>query len=136
MLRLFTPEEGVVLKKAMLELDTNTRDRVAAQLDVQQQDQQSRTPTYMPALLVNLSNNPQLGGSKEERLFKAMTVGLPFIARVLEKHKELLANGEMDPNIPLNFNEMAGVAKRSPQLLSKEFYIDKEGSVHLIQGFL
>ncbi len=37
----------------------------------------------------------------------------------------------MDPNIPLNFNKMAGVAKNSPSLLSKEFSIDKEGNVHL-----
>ncbi|HSX03233.1 MAG TPA: hypothetical protein VLG76_00725 [Rhabdochlamydiaceae bacterium] len=133
MLRLFTVQEGVVLKKAMLELDSNVQSRIAAQLDVQEQDQPGRTPTYMPAVLVNLSNNPQLGGSKEERLSKAIIAGLPFITRVLEKHKELLANGEIDPNIPLNFNNMAGVAKTSPQLLSQEFRIDKEGIVHLAE---
>ncbi|HEX2580322.1 MAG TPA: hypothetical protein VHK67_07990 [Rhabdochlamydiaceae bacterium] len=131
MLRLFTEEEGATLKKAMLELDPDVRARIAAQLDVQKQDQPSRTPTYMPAVLVNLSNNSQLGESKEERLSKAITIGLPFITRVLEKHKEMSANHEIDPNIPLNFNKMAGVAKTSPQLLSKGFYIDKEGNVHL-----
>lgn len=131
MLRLFTPEEGAVLRKAMLELSPTIRDRIAAQLDVQQQDQPGRTPTYMPAVLVNLSNNPQLGASKEERLSKAVTIGLPFIARVLERHKELLVTKEIDPNTPLNFNKMAGVAKTSPDLLCKEFYIDKEGGVHL-----
>jgi hypothetical protein len=131
MLRLFTQEEGDILKKAMLELDADIRNRIAAQLDVQRQDQPRRTPTYMPTVLVGLSNNPQLGASKEERLSKAITVGLPFITRVLEKHKELLANHEIDSNIPLNFNEMAGIAKTSPNLLSEEFYIDKEGNVHL-----
>jgi hypothetical protein len=84
----------------------------------------------MPAVLVNLSNNPSLGGSKEERLSKAISIGLPFITRVLEQHKELLANSAIDPNIPLNFNQMAAIDKTSPNLLSKEFYIDKEGSIH------
>jgi len=37
----------------------------------------------------------------------------------------------MNPSIPLNFNKIAGVAKTSPELLYKDFYIDKEGSVHL-----
>jgi predicted transcriptional regulator YdeE len=132
MLRLFTIEEGVVLKKAMLEIDVDVRNRIAAQLDVQQQDQPVRTPTYMPAVLVNLSNHSQLGETKEERLFKAITLGLPFITRVLEKHKELVANHEIDPNIPLNFNKMAGVAKTSPHSLSDSFFIDEEGNVLLM----
>lgn len=132
MLRLFTPEEGVVLRNAMLELDKNIRDKIVEQLDVQQQDQLSRTPTYMPTVLINLANNPQLGLFKDERLSKAITIGLPFIAKVLERYEELIANGDIDPNIPLNFNKMAGVAKTSPNLLGKEFLIDKEGSVHLI----
>lgn len=132
MLRLVTLEDGTVLRKSMLELDTSMRDRIAAQLDIQQKDQPSRTPTYMPAVLVNLSNNSQLGRTKEERLSKAITIGLPFIARVLEAHKELMAKGKIDPNIPLNFNKIAGVAKASPSLLTKEFYIDEEGYVYLI----
>ena len=132
MLRLFTPEEGTLIRKALMELDLNMRNRIAAQLDVRPQDQRSRTPTYMPAVLVNLSNNPQLGSSKEERLSQAITIGLPFIAKVLEKHQELVFKCEIDPNIPLNFNKIAGVAKESPDLLSKEFYIDVEGNIHLV----
>ncbi len=132
MLRLFTLEEGVVLRKAIHELDPSIRDRIAAQLDVQPQDRPSRTPTYMPAVLVNLSNNSDLGKTKEERLVKAITVGLPFITRVLERHKEMLLKNEIDSNIPLNFNKMAGVAKASPVSLNGEFYIDQDGSVHLL----
>ncbi len=134
MLRLFKPEEGIVLRKAMLEIDPNLRNRIAAQLDVSQQRNTTRTPTYMPAVLVNLSNHPQLGTSKEERLSKAITIGLPFIARVLEKYEELLARGEIDSAIPLNFNEMAGIAKTAPDRLNEEFYIDNEGSIHLISN--
>lgn len=130
MLRLFTVEEGAVLRKAIHELDPSIRS-LAAQLDVHSQDQPSRTPTYMPTVLVNLSNNPELGKTKEERLSKAITMGLPFIARVLERHKELLLKNEIDSNIPLNFNKIAGIAKTSPASLSGEFYIDQDGSVHL-----
>lgn len=131
MMRLFTPEEGALLQKALLGLNLAAREQIATQLDVQQQDLPGRTPTYMPAVLVNLSNNLQLGASKEERLSKTVTIGLPFIARVLQKHQELLKTNQIDPNIPLNFNQMAGVAKTSPERLCGEFYIDKEGGVHL-----
>lgn len=129
MLRLFTKEEGGVLRKAMLQLEPSMRDRIAAQLDVQPQSRSGRTPTYMPALLVNLLNNPQLGSNKDERLTKAITQGLPCIVRVLEKHQDLLAKGEIHPDIPLNFNQMAGVAKNAPDSLAREFRIDQEGNV-------
>ena len=132
MLRLFTLEEGIVLRKAMNRIEPDMRRRISAQLDVQQKEP-IRTPTYIPALLVNLSNNFQLGDTREERLHKAITIGLSFITRVLEKHDEMLANGEIDSNIPLNFNEMAGVAKKSPHhLINADFSIDKEGMIQLI----
>lgn len=132
MLRLFTLEEGLVLKEGMNQLEIDIRERISAQLDSKREREIGRTPTYMPALLVNLSNHLHLGSSKEERLLKAIKVGLPFIMRVLEKHKDMLANHEINPNIPLNFNKMAGVAKTSPDLLSREFYIDQEGTIDMI----
>lgn len=130
MLRLFTPEEGVVLKESMNGLDPILSDKIARQLDVQREDLPSRTPTYMPAVLVNLLNNPELGNTKEDRLTKAVQLGLPFIARVLEKHKEMLIGHEIDANIPLNFNKMAGFAKTDPKLLNEGFYIDRNGLIH------
>jgi hypothetical protein len=129
MLRLFTLEEGVVLKEAMGRFDDAMRSKIIAKFDVQQIDQFSRTPTYVPATLVNLSNQRQLGDSKEERLFQAIIIGLPFITRVLERYKELMDNGEIDPNIPLNFNAVAGIAKSSPSSLNNDFSIDEEGNV-------
>ncbi len=133
MLRLHTPEEGVVLREAIFKLDTSILNRIVAQLDVQQQDQPGRTPTYIPAVLANLSNSPQLVGSKQERLSKAIILGLPFITKVLEKHKKLIINDQIDPNIPLNFNIIAGIAKAFPDRLNnEEFYIDKEGNVRLV----
>ncbi len=129
MLRLFTPEEGAILKKALNQLNLRIREKIIEELDT---EPTGYPPIYMPAVLVNLLGNPALGVTREERLFKTVTLGLPLIARVLEKHQELLAAGQMDPNIPLNFNQIAGVAKTTPDQLEKEFTLDSEGNVLLI----
>ena len=132
MLRLFTPEEGAILKQAVASLSSDDRDKVIAVLDIQKGNWLSRTPTYMPAVLVNLLNNPQLGKTKEERLSQAIAWGLPFICSALELHKLHLAKNEADPNIPLNFNKIAAVAKTTPALLVNACSIDHEGNVNLV----
>ena len=130
MLRLFSLEEGQLLKNGIQQLDPKEQAKVIAQLDSEEKDELLRTPTYMPAVLVNLLNNPQLGSSKEERLSKTLELGLPFLARVLEKHKQSIAEKKADPEIPLNFNRAAGVAKTEPTRLQKSFMIDSEGNVN------
>jgi hypothetical protein len=129
MLRLFTPEDGLLLKKAILKLEPEQRAKIMEQLDTKEGEELARTPTYMPAVLVNLSNNPQLGASKEERISQAVVLGLPFLSRVLEAHKQSLAEHRANADIPLNFNKAASVAKQSPAMLLKEFNIDSEGNV-------
>jgi hypothetical protein len=129
MLRLFTPEEGLILKHSILKLSSEERSKLIKQLDAQKDEDLMRTPTYMPAILVNLSNNPQLGASKEERIVQTVVLGLPFLAKVLEKHKLAIAENKANPDIPLNFNKAAGVAKTSPDMLLKDFSIDLEGNI-------
>jgi hypothetical protein len=129
MLRLFTHEDGLILKQAVLKLEPETRAKIIAQLDIQEGEELRRTPTYMPAVLVNLANNPQLGASREERISQAVVLGLPFLSRVLEAHKQALAENRANSDIPLNFNKAAGVAKQSPTALLKGFNIDSEGNV-------
>lgn len=129
MLRLFTPEEGAVLKQAILKLPSDVRIKIIEQLDIRKGEELARTPTYMPAVLVNLANNPTLGSSKEERISQAVILGLPFIARVLETHKQHLALLEADSAIPLNFNKAAGIAKTNPSALNGKYTIDTEGNV-------
>lgn len=130
MLRLFTPEDGAILRNAIAKLETGDREKIIAQLDVNKDIEEIRTPTYMPAVLVNLLNNNKLGATKEERLKSAVVLGLPFISKVLEKHKDLLSHHEIDKSIPLNFNRIAGIAKEAPtQLLFGEITIDKDGNV-------
>lgn len=134
MLRLFTPQDGLLLKQAVLKLESETRARIIAQLDIQEGEEFGRTPTYMPAVLVNLANNTQLGSSREDRISQAVELGLPFLSRVLEQHKQLLTAHKLDPNVPLNFNKAAGVAKTAPNALVKECTIDQEGNVCIV-GF-
>ena len=129
MLRLFTPEDGLILKQAVLKLEPEIRAKIIAQLDIQEGEELRRTPTYMPAVLVNLANNPQLGASREDRISQAVVLGLPFLSRVLEAHKQALAENRANSDIPLNFNKAAGVAKQSPTVLLKGFNIDSEGNV-------
>lgn len=128
-LRLFFPEEGLVLKKAIKKISKSDRQRIITQFDEQLP---FRTPTYIPAVLLNLSNNPKLGSNKSERLTQAIILGLPLIAKVLEQHKQLLEQGLANPEVPLNFNQVAGVAKSNPESLSQaRFSIDEEGNVTL-----
>jgi hypothetical protein len=129
MLRLFTPEEGILLKEAILKLDKKMQTRLIEQFDIREGEELESTPTYVPAVLVNLSNNPKLGSSKEERITQTILIGLPFVARVLENHKQALAENKANPAIPLNFNKAAGVAKSDPNKLLNTFEIDAEGNV-------
>jgi len=132
MLRLFTPEEGAILKQAVLQLSADVRTKIIEQLDIRQGEELERTPTYMPAVLVNLANHLGLGSSKEERITQAVILGLPFIARVLATHKQHLATSKADATIPLNFNKAAGVAKTNPRALQGEYTIDAEGNVCVV----
>lgn len=132
MLRLFTEKDGQILREAFRELDVEMQERIALELDIREDNPYNlRTPTYMPAVLVNLSNNLSLGESREERLKSAMKIGLPFLAKALMLQKVLVLSEKLIPSIPLCFNEAAGVAKENPHLLSGEFSIDSDGNIHI-----
>ncbi len=123
MLRFSTQEEGMSLKRAVLQFDQTQRDQILAALDVQRES--AVTPTYVPAMLVNLLQNAQLGASEEERLSKTVLIGLPFISKVLRTQ-------ETNASTPLNFNSVAALAKTAPYSLQQaDFVIDVEGNVVL-----
>lgn len=127
MLRLFTPPEGQIIKKTVNRFDETTLHKIVSGFD--EHSGHFTTPTYMPAVLVNLTNHPKLGRTREERLSKAISLGLPFLARVLEKHQKLMSEGEFDPNVPLNFNPIAGAVKDNPYALRYPFSIQENGHV-------
>lgn len=132
MIRLFTPEEGRILKEALAELRQETALEIMTQIDIETGREFGRTPTYGPAVLVNLAENPALGRDKEERLKAAVRIGLPFLAAALKEQRRRLESHEADPSIPLNFNQAAAVARSSPELLiSCSFTIDEKGNLHV-----
>ncbi len=125
MLGLFTPADGAILREALLKLDKKALGQIIAQFDIQKGEKEGRTPTYIPAVLLNLANNAQLGSTEKERVAQTVALGLPFISKVLEKHKK-------HADVPLNFNKVAGVVKIVPHALQNgEFTIDREGNVIL-----
>ena len=124
MLRLYSVQEGTILREAMTLLNSDDLEKVIQQFDLQAGEELQRTPTYMPVVLLNLS--------KSLDLTAAVTIGLPFIAKVLEQHKLDIVEGYANPEIPLNFNKMGAVAKSQPgDLLLEPFYVDEEGNVLL-----
>ena len=124
MLRLTTPEEGASIKKAYAELSEEERKSLLI-FDIGRSSQMQRTPTYMPAVLVNLSNNRHLGKEKSERLERAFKIGLPFLARVLLFYEK--------SDLTLNFSPIAKAAKSEQALSLKEtsFNIMETGLISL-----
>jgi hypothetical protein len=110
MLRLFTPEEGEIVKLAFMQLDAATRKEIVRQLDVQSNTQLTCRYAHVADVLLNLSNNPALGDTKEGRLTNAVIVGLPFIAGGLERHRQLMWNHNVTEGF-LTFDQIALRAK-------------------------
>ena len=135
MLHLFTPNDGMILKKTMNKLSIDIQKKIVKYLDVTQEDSLTLpTPTYMTAVLVSLFDNPKLGLSRDQRLSEAIRIGLPLIADILEKHQFMVSRGQISADIPLCFDQIADVAKQYPQLLDAPVSIDMEGNVFLISN--
>jgi hypothetical protein len=131
MLNLFTPEDGILLKKAMERLDPALRDRISAELDGHLEDPPVHSPIALSNVFINIFNKYS-ETSPEDRLYRVIDIGLPFITRVLEKHKKLLKTHDVDPNVSLDFNAIARAASLIPKLLlDKKFFIDRNGRVYL-----
>jgi uncharacterized protein DUF6829 len=118
-LRVSTKENVEVLRRAFAQLTPEQQEKIIAEFDLLHGQELKRTPTYVPALLINLG------------LEQAVVLGLPFIADVLKQHKRDLAEGKANPDVPLNFNLAAGVAKTGPQRLKGGFKIESDGSVNV-----
>lgn len=123
MLRLFSSEEGKILQEAFSQLSSEEVKLVLKEFSAQKG---ILTPTYIPAVLLNLMNNEMLGAMWEERLKKAVTIGLPLIARALEKFK-----AEKGNQIRACFNSLAGQAKGKEALFLNQgtVHFDLEGNV-------
>ena len=105
MLRVTQPADVPALQKAFAALSADDQERIAEQLACQDLGDNIPTPTYMPAVLVNFS-------TKE----KAITLGLPLIARVLEKYSADVHSGKIkNREIPLSFRLLGEEVKKRPE---------------------
>jgi len=130
MLRLQTPADGKILKEAFLKLPPDQLSVVIDEFNSHGSDLSANTPTYMPAVFVNLLNNGILGKGQKERMIETIQVGLPFVAHVLQAYRSEVAAKKIDPKVILNFDEVAKYVKLSPrQLKSDDFTIQVDGRV-------
>ncbi|MDF2578140.1 MAG: hypothetical protein K0S74_1624 [Chlamydiales bacterium] len=135
MCRLFTISEGKALEQGFVALDPAERATIIHEFSIGGANQLPRTPTYMPAVLVNLINNQELGKDRLERIKLSLKYGLPSIAKILQNYKDMLQKGELHSNVPLNFNQIAGAVRNDPRaLLNREFSIDKTTGEVLVKN--
>ena len=125
MLRFSNADDADLLKSIALKFSPEDREKIIKAF--------VKLPidfTYLPAVLVNLANNPLLGSTREERISTGFLMGIPFAAEVILAYHEGLATG-VKPKLKLCFNPIAGVAKSKDfQLLSqKRFSIRDDGDV-------
>ncbi|MFZ4673729.1 MAG: hypothetical protein ACOYL1_05245 [Chlamydiia bacterium] len=117
MMRFTTPYEVQCLKKSLFQLPQETIEKIA---DVFSWENKIEA-RYMPAVMLNLVNNPMLGNNLNERISQATQIGLPFLV------DSILNSGKRSY---LNFNRIAKIAKEDPKtLLVKTFNIDEKGFV-------
>ncbi len=130
MLRLYTPEEGVIIRESLLKLDPGILLLVVGLIDPLHQDSFYKTPTYVPAFLVNLLNNKDLGLLPQDRLKQCISIGIPFVAMVFKEHRENIQKGITSSEVQLNFNPIAKIAKENPKSIeNSKFKIEKDGHV-------
>jgi hypothetical protein len=88
-----------------------------------------KTPTYMPAFLLNLYGNETFGESGAKRV---LLEGIPFLAKVIDV-QGIITKGEAS-SVPLNFNKMAERAKTcSAELLKGGVSINPDtGEVDIV----
>jgi len=126
MLRLTGVEAGAALRRSFETLDPNAKRDILQFLSPEAAEQLPRTPTYVPAMLVNLYNNPHLGSTPDERMVGVFGLGVRFVAATFELLRTMMARGETDGRNPLNFNAVAAAATDRPSdLLLRLPYIDR-----------
>lgn len=123
MMRLTTPYEAYLLKKSLFRLDLQEIENIQSAFKWENKI----CAKYIPAVLLNLFNNPNLGNNLTDRIERTVELGLPLIASSINQHTK---SKSMHPT--LNFNPVAKVAKENPQALQKEAVrIDQKGVVRI-----
>jgi len=127
LMRLFTPEEGQAMKKAYYALEDNQKEIVAEAFDPFT-PRQERTPTYIPALLVNFLNTTiKHCLTKEEAIQSCLQEGVVAVASFLKDYREGKLNRPYLPNMTLNFNKAAGQVKDNFKIFSTHTFSIAQG---------
>ncbi|AIL12711.1 hypothetical protein IM40_02935 [Candidatus Paracaedimonas acanthamoebae] len=132
MMRLYTTEDGAALQDTFTRLTPTQKALISSEYDplIYRKEQ---TPTYVPAILVNLmGEHTKQGLPRKMAINKCLEDGLTFIAHVLYDYRNNRANRSYDPNLTLNFNKSAGQLRDNPNLIEgATFTIDPQGNVEL-----
>lgn len=132
MMRLFDEKDGAPLQASFAELDKDAKVLIISQLNPLE-DRREKTPTYVPAVLVNLLGTLQKAGlSREAAIGRTVTEGVPLMAYILGQYRTGKANQPYSADMTLNFNTVAGQLRDKPDLAtSRAFSIDAKGNVKL-----
>ncbi len=136
MMRLFSKEEGKALQAGYESISKEQKELLKSELNpLISRDE--KTPTYVPAVFVNLLNTySKQGLGKDKAIQRCLQEGVTFIANVLHQYRNGKANRPYDPTLTLNFNKVAGQVRDHPNLLKDpRFSIDKDGHVEIVATF-
>ncbi len=132
MIRLFSKEEGDALQKGYASLTNEQKELLNNELSpLIHRDEM--TPTYVPAVLVNLLNTYlKQGLSKDQAIQQCLQEGVTFIADVLQQYRSGRTGQPYNSTLILNFNKVAGQVRDKPEMLrNATFSIDKDGHVEI-----
>jgi hypothetical protein len=123
MLRLYDPQSGALLKASWDKLPKEKQDFIIQNFNPLK-EYEGKTPTYVPATLINIYNEHS---DKGKALDVILTKALPLVIKIIQ-----------DPsyrtyNMTYNFNKVAGAVKGNLEILNDPKYmIDKAGYVILM----
>jgi len=137
MMRLFSKDEGKALQQAYASLSKDQKKIINQAFDpLVYRDE--RTPTYVPALLVNvLDSYTKQGLTREDAIKECVHKGALFVGTVLNQYRAGMSNQPYTPSLTLNFNKVAGKARDNLALLAtSSFLITPDGLVDFqeVQG--
>lgn len=124
MMRLFDPEAGKRLQGQWAKLPEQMKREISDSFDPLLEIE-GLTPTYVPAVFVNVYNSVE---DKNKAVSRIIGQVLPF---VLKAQREFRASEACDSTKTLSFNKVAAVARDTADLPAENspYHIDDEGNV-------
>lgn len=132
MMGCYKKEDGKLLLDAFNLLSIKDRELALLQLDPRSMRREKLLPHGASELLATLMNNLVLGEPREERIKKAVQIGVPLLSKILHTHEQHLAKGTARPDLPLHFDILLKTASsRAMDLTSATYQIDPSGNISL-----